>query len=117
LPAHRTGPLTYVDPLGTMSEGQHKPHILTSIVNNLGAETRIAYAPSTKFYLEDRAKGRPWLTRLAFPVQVVERIEKVDHVNRSRLVTRFAYHHGYFDGHEREFRGFACVEQWDAETF
>ncbi len=117
LPAHRTRPLTYVDPLGTMPEGQHKPHILTSIINNLGAETRIAYAPSTKFYLEDRAKGRPWLTRLAFPVQLVERIERVDHVNRSRLVTRFAYHHGYFDGYEREFRGFACVEQWDAESF
>jgi RHS repeat-associated protein len=117
LPPRRTRPLAYVDPLGTMPEGQRKPHVLTSIVNNLGAETRIAYAPSTKFYLEDRRKGRPWLTRLAFPVQVVERIERVDQVNRSQLVTRFAYHHGYFDGHERELRGFACVEQWDAETF
>jgi len=117
LTAHRNRPLTYVDPLGAMREGQHKPHILTSVVNNLGAETRIAYAPSTKFYLEDRRRGHPWLTRLAFPVQVVERVERVDHINRSRLVSRFAYHHGYFDGYEREFRGFACVEQWDAESF
>ena len=117
LPAHRSRPLIYVDPLGSMPAGQHKPHVLTAIVNNLGTETRIAYAPSTAFYLEDRRRGRPWLTRLAFPVQVVARTERVDHIHRSRLVTRFAYHHGYFDGHEREFRGFACVEQWDAESF
>ncbi|MGC1376961.1 MAG: toxin TcdB middle/C-terminal domain-containing protein, partial [Anaerolineales bacterium] len=28
-----------------------------------------------------------------------------------------AYHHGYFDGVEREFRGFGMVEQWDTEAF
>lgn len=112
LPSDRWMPIRYVDPMGGK-----KPHLLTSIVNNLGAETRIEYAPSTKFYLADREAGKPWLTRLAFPVQLVERIERYDYVNKSRLVTRFAYHHGYFDGHEREFRGFACVEQWDAESF
>ena len=32
-------------------------------------------------------------------------------------MTRYAYHHGYFDGEEREFRGFAMVEQFDAEEF
>jgi RHS repeat-associated protein len=116
-PADRTRPVIYVDPLGSMPAGQRKPHLLTSIVNNLGAETRIAYASSTRFYLDDRRNGRAWLTRLAFPVQVIERTERVDHVNRSRLVTRFAYHHGYFDGYEQELRGFACVEQWDAESF
>ena len=30
---------------------------------------------STAFYLADKAAGRPWVTRLAFPVQVVERVE------------------------------------------
>ncbi len=40
-----------------------KPHLLRSVVNNLGAETTISYATSTKFYLEDRAAGIPWLTR------------------------------------------------------
>ncbi|HEX8110939.1 MAG TPA: SpvB/TcaC N-terminal domain-containing protein, partial [Kofleriaceae bacterium] len=112
LPAHRAQPVVYVDLMGGK-----KPHLLASVTNNFGAETRIAYAPSTRFYLDDKQAGRPWLTRLAFPVHVIERIERVDHVAKSRLVTRFAYHHGYFDGHEREFRGFARVEQWDTETF
>ncbi|HEU4405627.1 MAG TPA: SpvB/TcaC N-terminal domain-containing protein [Polyangiaceae bacterium] len=112
LPGRQANPIAYVDLMGGK-----KPHLLESVVNNLGAETRLAYAPSTKFYLQDKAAGRPWLTRLAFPVQVLERVERVDHIARSRLVTRFAYHHGYFDGHEREFRGFARVDQWDAESF
>jgi RHS repeat-associated protein len=112
LPGNAPRPLAYVDLMGGK-----KPHVLESVVNNLGAETRIAYAPSTKFYLEDKAAGKPWLTRLAFPVHVIERIERYDHVARTKLVTRFRYRHGYFDGHEREFRGFACVEQWDAESF
>lgn len=112
LPANTPRPLAYVDLMGGK-----KPHVLESVKNNLGGETRIAYAASTKFYLQDKEAGRPWLTRLAFPVHVIERVERYDHVAKSKLVTRFAYHHGFFDGYEREFRGFACVEQWDAESF
>lgn len=95
--------------------GDRKPHLLVSTRNNLGAETRVQYAPSTKFYLQDKYSGKPWITRLPFPVHVVERVETYDHISRNRFVTRYAYHHGYFDGVEREFRGFGMVEQWDTE--
>jgi hypothetical protein len=97
--------------------GGQKPHLLVKTVNNLGAETRVHYAPSTKFYLQDKRDGKPWITRLPFPVHVVERVETYDHISRNRFVTRYAYHHGYFDGEEREFRGFGMVEQWDTEEF
>jgi hypothetical protein len=50
-------------------------------------------------------------------VQVVERVEAFDWIGRNRLVTRYAYHHGYFDGYEREFRGFGRVDQWDTEEY
>ena len=63
------------------------------------------------------ATAQPWITRLPFPVHVVERVETFDHISRNRFVTRYAYHHGYFDGVEREFRGFGMVEQWDTEEF
>ena len=33
------------------------------------------------------------------------------------LLQAYAYHHGYFDGVEREFRGFGLVEEWDTEEF
>jgi hypothetical protein len=103
--------MRYVDLMG----GQ-KPHLLVKTVNNLGAETRVQYAPSTKFSLADKYAGKPWITKLPFPVHVVERVETYDHISRTRFVTRYAYHHGYFDGVEREFRGFGMVEQWDTEV-
>ena len=46
---------------------------------------------------------------------MVEQVETLDRISGNRFVTRYAYHHGYFDGEEREFRGFAMVEQFDAE--
>lgn len=95
--------------------GDKKPHLLFSTINNLGAETQVQYAPSTKFYLKDKREGKPWITKLPFPVHVVEKVETYDHISRNRFVTRYAYHHGYFDGVEREFRGFGMVEQWDTE--
>ena len=58
--------------------GGQKPHLLVKTVNNLGAETQVHYAPSTKFYLADKLAGQPWITRLPFPVHVVERVETFD---------------------------------------
>jgi Insecticide toxin TcdB middle/C-terminal region/Insecticide toxin TcdB middle/N-terminal region len=94
---------------------EEKPHLLVEIKNNLGAETVVQYAPSTKFYLQDKLDGKPWITRLPFPVHVVESVESRDLLSRNRFVSRYTYHHGYFDGEEREFRGFGMVEQWDTE--
>jgi RHS repeat-associated protein len=110
LAAAATRPLRYIDLMG----GQ-KPHLLVRTRNNLGAETAVAYAPSTRFYVADKLAGRPWLTRLPLPVHVIERVATYDYISRNRFVTRYAYHHGYYDGVEREFRGFGCVDQWDTE--
>ena len=112
LPSDVRRPMRYVDLMG----GQ-KPHLLVKTVNNLGAETRVTYAPSTKFYLRDKYDGKPWVTRLPFPVHVVERVETYDWINRTRFVSSYTYHHGYFDGEEREFRGFGMVEQLDTEAY
>jgi RHS repeat-associated protein len=112
LPGYAGQQMRYIDLMG----GQ-KPHLLVSTKNNMGAETRVQYAPSTRFYLADKEAGKPWITRIPFPVHVVERVETYDRISRNRFVTRYAYHHGYFDGTEREFRGFGMVEQWDTEEF
>ena len=110
---HRRGThIAYVD---LMSAG--KPYLMLSAKNNLGGETRVEYAPSTKFYLQDRAAGRPWNTRLPFPTHVIERVEVRDHVTGHTYVQKYRYRHGYFDGPEREFRGFGMVETEDTESF
>jgi RHS repeat-associated protein len=98
--------------------GGIKPYLLDRMDNQMGAVTRIAYAPSTRFYLEDDARAETrWRTPLPFPVQVVARVEIIDRISRGTLTTEYRYHHGYWDGTEREFRGFGMVEQIDTETF
>ncbi|MFD4368971.1 SpvB/TcaC N-terminal domain-containing protein [Rhodococcus sp. NPDC058521] len=112
LPGDARRQMRYIDLMGGT-----KPHLLVQSVNNLGAETRVRYASSTKFYLTDKYDGRPWVSRLPFPVHVVERVVTDDRVSGNRFVTGYHYHHGYFDGAEREFRGFGMVEQQDTEQF
>jgi hypothetical protein len=105
-------PMRYIDLMG----GQ-KPHLLTTARNNLGAETTVQYAPSTKFYLADKLAGRPWITKLPFPVHVVEKVTVTDQWRKTTFSSTYSYHHGYFDGIEREFRGFGRVEQIDTEAY
>ncbi|HEY9284959.1 MAG TPA: SpvB/TcaC N-terminal domain-containing protein [Pyrinomonadaceae bacterium] len=98
--------------------GGAKPYLLQEMNNNMGAVTRVRYAPSTRFFLEDETSPqRRWRTKLPFPVQVVAQVEVLDEISRGKLSTQYHYRHGYWDGVEREFRGFACVEQRDTETF
>jgi hypothetical protein len=111
-PSAVPSPLRYVD----FMRGQ-KPHLLTKTANNMGSTTTLHYSPSTKFYLQDKQSGTPWATHLPFPVQCVQRQVITDTVSGNMLVRRYSYHHGYFDGYEREFRGFGRVEQWDTEDF
>ncbi|NEJ83686.1 hypothetical protein GR268_45350, partial [Rhizobium leguminosarum] len=96
---------------------RQKPYLLYSIENNLGAKTEITYGSSVDFYLADKQAGLPWITPLPFPVQVITQITHTDLIVGSRYISLYAYHHGYYDGVEREFRGFGRVDRQDAEYF
>ena len=98
--------------------GGVKPYLLNQKNNNTGATTLIEYLPSTQFFLlDDVLPQTRWNTRLPFPVQVVSRVEVIDAISGGKLSTEYSYHQGYWDGDEREFRGFGIVEQLDSETF
>jgi RHS repeat-associated protein len=98
--------------------GGRKPYLLETMDNHLGARTKVQYLPSTVFFLRDQAEGATrWRTTLPFPVHVVARVEVYDQFSTGTLTTEYRYHHGYWDGIEREFRGFGMVEQLDTETF
>ncbi len=107
-----TAPLRYIDLMNSK-----KPHIMVFYKNNLGKEVSLEYTPSTKFYVEDKLSGKPWVTKLHFPVHCVSKTETRDVVSGYRFVTSYKYHHGYYDHAEREFRGFGLIEQTDAEHF
>jgi len=112
LPADGREPMRYIDLMG-----EQKPHLLVHTVNNLGGETTVRYAPSTKFYVRDMLDGQPWISRIPFPVHVVEKVTVNDKWRRTEFSSTYSYHHGYYDGIEREFRGFGRVEQVDTEEF
>ena len=112
LAADARSPLRYIDLMGGT-----KPHLMLSMTNNLGATTELHYASSTKFYLRDKQAGTPWITRLPFPVHVVEQVTVRDQWRGTCFSSTYSYHHGYFDPIEREFRGFARVEQVDVEDY
>jgi len=98
--------------------GGIKPYLLNEMNNHMGSTTRVEYAPSSQFYLEDEKRPETrWKTPLPFPVQVVACVEVIDEISQGKLATEYRYHHGYWDGAEREFRGFGMVEQLDTETF
>nr|WP_273944335.1 toxin TcdB middle/N-terminal domain-containing protein [Kutzneria chonburiensis] len=97
--------------------GGVKPYLVVGMDNHLGATTRVEYRTSTAEFLRDQGnRATRWRTPLPMPVHVVSRIEVVDAISGGRLVSQFRYRHGYWDGYEREFRGFAFVEQLDSET-
>ena len=105
-------PLKYIDLMNS-----RKPHIMVAYKNNLGKEVSLEYAPSTRFYLEDKLAGKPWATKLHFPVHCVSKTITEDKISGYKFVNEYKYHHGYYDQAEREFRGFGMVERIDAETF
>ncbi len=112
LPKNNSSSIRYVDLMNS-----RKPHIMVSYKNNLGKEASLEYTPSTKFYIQDKLAGTPWVSKLHFPVHCVSKTETRDKISGYRFVSSYTYHHGYYDHAEREFRGFGRVEQTDSEHF
>lgn len=112
MPAYQNAPMRYIDLMGGK-----KPHIMRTHENGFGKKTEVEYKSSTYFYLKDKLAGTPWITKLAFPVQVVSKSIITEGVTNVRFTSEYSYHHGYYDHAEREFRGFGRVEQTDTEYF
>jgi RHS repeat-associated protein len=112
LPEKNHAPMRYMDLMDSQ-----KPHVLKKYVNNFGKETILEYKSSNYYYLKDKLEGTPWITKLAFPVQVIAKSIVEDKITNVRFSSEYRYHHGYYDHPEREFRGFGMVEQLDTEEY
>ena len=65
--------------------GGLKPYLLHEMDNHMGAVTKVDYAPSTRFYLEDQKRPETrWKTTLAVPVHVVARVEVIDQFSQGQ---------------------------------
>lgn len=105
-------PLQYINLMGSK-----KPGLLTGYRNNCGMETALEYKSSTEYYLADKLAGIQWVTKLPFPVLCVSKVTVSDKVRETVFVSGYSYRHGFYDAIEKEFRGFARVEQYDTEAF
>ncbi|MDO7174040.1 SpvB/TcaC N-terminal domain-containing protein [Mariniflexile sp. AS56] len=112
LSIHSDAPLHYLK----LTNGV-KPRLLSSVENNMGLETRFHYGYSGKHYLRDKFSSTPWITKLPSHRIVVDKLETIDHIGKTRFNQIFEYHDGFFDGEERAFRGFCLVDQYDSEFY
>ncbi len=111
-PQYSNAPMRYIDLMGG-----NKPYLMKQYSNSAGKQVTLTYKSSTHYYLEDKKLGKPWITKLPFPVHCVQRTEIKDLIADTTYSNLYSYHHGYYDHAEREFRGFGRVETLDSESF
>ena len=73
LPGDARRPMRYIDLMG----GQQAAPAASRRRTTWARRRACDYAPSTKFYLQDKLAGKPWITRLPFPVHVRRARERV----------------------------------------
>jgi len=110
LPHYADAPMRYIDLMGG-----NKPYLLKSYSSGMGKTVSVTYRSSTKYYLDDKLSGRPWATKLPFPVHCISQVTTLDTVSETSYTQLYRYRHGYYDHEEREFRGFGYVETTDTD--
>lgn len=92
-------------------EGNSVPNLLSTISNGIGQLTSIGYTPSVLEMQRDNAAGTYWSSPPPFSVPVVTKVDVFDGLRTYQK--QFAYHDGFYDGEESEFRGFGKVDQFE----
>ena len=105
-PAPANEAMQYVD----FSVGA-QPFLLQSVDNGLGRTIQIDYKSSVDDYIADWDAETPWQVNLPFPVQVVRQVKVQDANSGDDYVIDYHYRDGYYDGGQKEFRGFVRSEE------
>lgn len=94
-----------------------KPYLLQSTNNNMGAGGSINYRSSAQEWLDEKKQvlknKKAAVSRLPFPLFLVKQQARFDEITGNRLSQKFNYRRGFYDGTEREFRGFGLLVQTD----
>jgi len=86
-----------------------RPNLLSRIENGIGKVTDITYGTGVAQLVLDGGPGA-WSSPLPHPMQVVTSKDDYDLLTDLHEVTTYRYHDGFYDGDEKQFRGFARVE-------
>ncbi len=93
-----------------------KPYLLQATCNNIGASGTVTYRSSAQEWLDEKHERPGAVSGLPFAMHVVKRQTQLDEVTENQLIQRLSYRGGYYDRHDREFRGFGLVMQTDSES-
>lgn len=110
LSANMSAPVHYLE----LTNGI-KPRLLKSVNNGMGGEMQIEYGYSGTHYLNARAEGNPWISKIPYHFTVADKQIVIDHITNSRLVTEFKYRDGFYDGNTRRFVCFGLVDKFDTD--
>ena len=94
-----------------------KANILAVMDNGIGLQTHVSYKSSTEDYIAAAEEGYPWQTRNPDPLMVVARITRkigldLNHDGKpDEYHTDLFYRDAYYDGFEKEFRGFSFAQR------
>ncbi len=98
---------------------QGAPSLVVGIDNGLGLRTAIVYGSAAEDEQLARESGHPWRTFAPIALQVVRQIRVSCGLDlngdgkEDTKVMGFRYRDPYYDGFEREFRGFAFAQRVD----
>lgn len=97
-----------------------KPYLLRSSRNNMGAAGEVIYRSSAQEWLDEKqalqAAQQEVASYVPFPMPVAVKQTQQDEITGNLLTQGFSYRQGFYDGQEREFRGFGLVLQGDSEV-
>ncbi|TNE47444.1 MAG: hypothetical protein EP343_19940 [Deltaproteobacteria bacterium] len=119
-----TGQITYLELFSK------RPNLLTEISNSMGQRINVHYGSSVNFYLRDKtcnpktdeACEGPWQNKMPMAFTVVTQIDTwASHSDQPETqkgpdpkerptIQKVYYHNGFYDGKEKQFRGFRKVE-------
>jgi len=92
-----------------------RPHLISRIENGLGMVQKITYGASVEHAARAAAAGQPWEHSLPNPMLVVDRLDIFvtltgdDDGSGVHEVIDYTYRNGFYDGDEKQFRGFSDV--------
>lgn len=95
------------------------PSLMTGIDNGIGKRTTITYGTAAEDEQLAREAGHPWTTYAPLALQIVRRVSTTSGQDlngdgrEDAAVVEFRYRDPFYDGFEREFRGFAFAQRTD----
>ena len=86
-----------------------RPNLLSRVTNDIGMVTDVQYETAVVQMARDGG-WRQWRHKLPYPMLVVSRVDRYDLLTDLHEITAYTYHDGFYDGLEKQFRGFERVE-------